>query len=412
MRATTTGERTWWARPGLGIAGGRLMVAGRDAEDLAREHGTPLFVYDLERAREQAEALRDAFAGSGVPGRVRYALKAQREPGFLRFLRERAPYVGLDVCSPGELEWALEHGWGPEEISYTGTNLSDRDLAGILPTGCHLNVDLLSQLERVGRLAPGRTVGVRVNPRAGATHAGGSESAYAGAKPTKFGIYPERLADALEIAGRYDLTIDTVHVHSGYLYFDDQLDVVDEVMRRVAEATATLIDAGCPIVEVNTGGGLGVPFRPTDEPLDLAAWAAIMARHFGPLGVTVATEPGELIAKQAGVHLAEVVTVEDREGTTFVGLDTGWNVLNEHFVYRIPFFPILCRAADAPPVHDVTFSGHINEGPDLFAEDHPFPDVREGDIVALPNVGSYNASMTSEHCLREPSPSVLFEDRA
>ena len=388
------------------------MVAGRDAEHLAREHGTPLFVYDLERAREQAEALRDAFEGSGVSGRVRYALKAQREPGFLRFLRERAPYVGLDVCSPGELEWALEHSWGPEEISYTGTNLSDRDLARILPTGCHLNVDLLSQLERVGRAAPGRTVGVRVNPRAGATHAGGSESAYAGAKPTKFGIYPERLADALEIAARHDLTIDTVHVHSGYLYFDDQLDVVDEVMRRVAEATAMLIDAGCPIVEVNTGGGLGVPFRPTDEPLDLTAWGAIMARHFGPLGVTVATEPGEFIAKQAGVHLAEVVTVEDREGTTFVGLDTGWNVLNEHFVYRIPFFPILCRAADAPAVHDVTFSGHINEGPDLFAEDHPFPDVREGDIVGLPNVGSYNASMTSEHCLREPSPSVLFEDRA
>jgi diaminopimelate decarboxylase len=412
MRTTTTGERTWWARPGLGIADGRLTVAGRDAEHLAREHGTPLFVYDLERAREQAEALRDAFDGSGVPGRVRYALKAQREPGFLRFLRERAPYVGLDVCSPGELEWALEHGWVPEEISYTGTNLSDRDLARILPTGCHLNVDLLSQLERVGRAAPGRTVGVRVNPRAGATHAGGNESAYAGAKPTKFGIYPERLVEAIEIAGRHDLTIDTVHVHSGYLYFDDQLDVVDEVMRRVAEATATLIDAGSPIVEVNTGGGLGVPFRPTDEPLDLAAWAAIMARHFGQLGVTVATEPGEFIAKQAGVHLAEVVTVEDREGTTFVGLDTGWNVLNEHFVYRIPFFPILCRAADTPPVHDVTFSGHINEGPDLFAEGHPFPDVREGDIVALPNVGSYNASMTSAHCLREPSPSVLFEDRS
>jgi diaminopimelate decarboxylase len=411
MRTPTTRERTWWARPGLDVVDGRLRVAGRDAEGLAKEHGTPLFVYDLERAREQAEALRDAFAAASVRGIVRYALKAQREPGFLRFLRERAPFVGLDVCSPGELEWAIEHGWSPDEISYTGTNLSDRDLARILPTGCHLNVDLLSQLERVGRAAPGRAVGIRVNPRAGATHAGGSESAYAGAKPTKFGIYPERLPDVLEIARRHDLTIDTVHVHSGYLYFDDSLDVVGEVMRRVAEATATLLDAGCPIVEVNTGGGLGVPFRPDDRPLDLEAWAGIMARHFGPLGVAVATEPGEFIAKQSGVHLAEVVTVEDREGTTFVGLDTGWNVLNEHFVYRIPFFPILCRSADAPATHDVTFSGHINEGPDLFAEGYPFPDVREGDIVALPNVGSYNASMTSFHCMREPAPSLLFEDR-
>ena len=136
-----------------------------------------------------------------------------------------------------------------------------------------------------------------------------------------------------------------------------------------------------------------------------------MARHLGPLGVNVATEPGEFIAKQTGVHLAQVVTVEDRDGTVFVGLDTGWNVLNEHFVYHIPFFPILCRAAGAPPVQEVTFSGHINEGPDLFAEEYPFPEVAEGDIVALPNVGAYNASMSSVHCLRGPAPTVAFTDR-
>jgi len=115
--------RTWWAREGLENRGGRLTIAGRDAEQLAREHGTPLFVYDLEGARQQAELLRDAFEGAGVPAIVRFALKAQREPAFLAFLRERAPFVGMDVCSPGELSWALDHGWGPEEISYTGTNL-------------------------------------------------------------------------------------------------------------------------------------------------------------------------------------------------------------------------------------------------------------------------------------------------
>ena len=203
---------------------------------------------------------------------------------FLRFLREQAPFVGIDVCSPGELVGA-EHGWESSEISYTGTNLSDRDLARVLPTGCHLNVDLLSQLDRVGRAAPGSRVGIRVNPCAGATLHGGNESAYAGAKPTKFGIYHERLQDAVEIAARFRLTIDTVHVHSGYLYFDDSLDVVDEVMRRVAAATSSLLEAGCPVREVNTGGGLGVPFRPADDPLDLAAWAGILATHFGPLGV-------------------------------------------------------------------------------------------------------------------------------
>ena len=279
MSTTATQRDAWWKRPGLGVDDGRLTIAGRDAEHLAREHGTPAFTYDLERAVEQADALRDAFAAAGVRGVVRYALKAQRAPGFLRFLRQRAPFVGIDVCSPGELEHAIQHGWTSAEISYTGTNLSDRDLARIVPSGCHVNVDLLSQLERLGRAAPSRAVGIRVNPRAGATHAGGGESAYAGAKPTKFGVYPERLSEAVEIARRHDLTIDTVHVHSGYLYFNDSLDVVDEVMARGSAAAATLIESACPIVEVNTGGGLGVPFRPSDEPLDLARWAGIMARH-------------------------------------------------------------------------------------------------------------------------------------
>jgi diaminopimelate decarboxylase len=72
---------------------------------------------------------------------------------------------------------------------------------------------------------------------------------------------------------------------------------------------------------------------------------------------------------------------------------------------------VICRAADAPPTQEVTISGHINEGDDLFAEDHPFPDVREGDIVAAINVGSYNASMTSEHCLRPPANAVFYSER-
>jgi diaminopimelate decarboxylase len=411
VREATVDEGVWWSRPGLEVRAGRLTIAGRDAEELARDHGTPLYVYDLERAGEQASALRDAFVEAGVPGIVRFALKAQREAAFLAYLRERVPFVGMDVCSPGELELALECGWAPDEISYTGTNLSDADLARILPTGAHLNVDLLSQLERVGRTAPGRAMGIRVNPRIGATYSGGQESTYAGAKPTKFGIFPESLDEAMTIARRHDLTIDTVHVHSGYLYFDGSLDVVDEMIGRVAAIARSLLDAGCPIREVNVGGGLGVPFRPGDQPLDLGRWARIMARHLEPLGVVVATEPGEFLAKQTGVHLAEVVTVEDRDGSTFVGLDTGWNVMNESFVYDIPFFPVLCRAADGAPTGSVTVAGHINEGPDLFVRDHPMPAVREGDVVAFPNVGSYNASMTSVHCLRGPVRSLVFADR-
>ena len=411
MRTVQDQRRAWWARPGLEVRSGRLTIAGRDAEKLARSHGTPLYVHDLERVAEQAQSLWDALEGSGLRGVVRLALKAQRDPDLLGFLRERTPFVGMDVCSPGEVDWALRHGWAGEEISFTGTNLSDGDLDRVLAADVHVNVDLLSQLERVGRMAPGRAVGIRVNPGIGATFEGGKETLYAGSRPTKFGILPGGLDEVLSIARRHRLVIDTVHYHSGYLYLSESIPVVEEAARRVREMTGTLIDAGCPITEVNTGGGLGVAFRPGDRPLDLAEWAAALARQLGPLGVAVGTEPGEYLVKEAAVHLAEAVSVEDRGGATFVGLDTGWNVVNEHFVYGIPFHPILCRAADAEPAGPVTVSGNINEGNDLFAENWPMPDVREGDIVAIPNVGSYNASMTSEHCLRPPARVVSFTDR-
>lgn len=388
-----------------------MCVAGRDAEELAREHGTPVYVHDLVRVEEQAGALRGALERAGLRGLVRLALKAQRHPDLLAFLRERAPWAGMDVCSPGEVDWALQHGWSPEEISYTGTNLSERDLDRILASGVHLNVDLLTQLDRVGRRAPGSTVGIRVNPRIGASFAGGGQTLYTGEKPTKFGIFAERLPEALDIARRHDLTIDTVHFHVGDGYLNDGLPVFEETVKRAADMARTLLDAGCPITEVNTGGGLGVPQREGDEPLHVDAWASILAEHLGPLGVTVATEPGDFLVKEFAVLLAEIVTVEERDGVLFAGLDTGWNQACEHFVYGALLDVVLCNAADAQPESVITVSGHINEGDDLFAQEQPMPRVEEGDVVALIGVGSYNGAMWSEHCLRPPAGVVSFADR-
>jgi diaminopimelate decarboxylase len=412
MHGSSADARTWWARPGLDVRDGRLHIAGHDAESLARAHGTPVYAHDLTRVHEQAIDLRDALAAAGLDGLVRLALKAQRESQLLAFLRERCPFVGIDVCSPGEVEWALRHGWHAPDISYTGTNLSERDLDVILGAGVHLNVDLLTQLDRVGRRAPGSRVGIRVNPRIGASFSGGGETFYTGEKPTKFGIYEEQLDEALAIARRHDLTLDTVHVHVGDGFLTHELPIFAETVRRVAAMTRRLQETGCPIVEVNTGGGMGVPQRAGDEPLDLTAWASILAEHLGPLGVRVATEPGDFLVKECAVLLAEVVTIEERDGALFAGLDTGWNQACEHFVYGALLDVVLCRAADAEPMRPVTVSGHINEGNDLFAEDHPFPAVSEGDILALIGVGSYNASMSSDHCLRPAAQAVFFTERA
>jgi diaminopimelate decarboxylase len=408
-------SRPWWERPGLQVRDGRLLVAGRDAEELARRHGTPSFVYDLVRIEEQARSLIDAFERAGVPFRLRLALKAQRDPQVLAFVR-RLGSVGIDACSPGEVLHALEHGWAPEELSFTGTNVSERDLDVLLPLAVHLNVDLVSQLARVGRRAPGTSVGIRVNPRAGASWSGSSsastgESVYAGAKPTKFGILEEQLDEAIQVARMHGLVIDTVHAHVGDGFLTDALPQLEVAIERLAGFVVRVREAGFPVAEVNAGGGLGVPQREEDAPLDPDAYAAVLARHLGPLGVTIACEPGDFLAKEMGVLLAEVVTVDDRDGSNFVGLDAGYNVAPERFIYGSPLVAVLARAADAPPVAHVTLAGNINEGDDLWAEDLPFPEAREGDIVVLLAVGTYNQSMHLDHCLRSSASVVAFGDR-
>jgi len=251
-------------------------------------------------------------------------------------------------------------------------------------------------------------VGLRLNARAGAGWGEAGTTLYSGAKPGKFGIYEEGLDDAIAIAKRHDLSIVRAHIHVGDGFLTDGIPRFEAAIERLASMVETLLDAGCPIEEINAGGGLGVPLQDGDVPLDVDAYAEALARHLGRFEVTVACEPGDYLVKQSGTLLAEVVTVEDRLGTTFVGLDVGWNVLSDHFVYKMPIEIVLCRAAGAGRTERVTISGHINEGNDLFAEEYPFPPVEEGDVVAMMSIGGYNQSMAMPHCLRPVPPAIVL----
>jgi diaminopimelate decarboxylase len=396
----------WWVRPGLEVRDGRLTIVGEDAEALARRHGTPLFVYDRTRFADNARRLAAALDRAGLLYRLRFALKAHPDPRVLEVLRG---LVGIDACSPGEVTRALECGWSPEEISFTGTNVSERDLDVLLAAPIHINLDAVSQVERLGRRDPGRTIGLRINPAAGAGYHAGL--AYSGERATKFGIYEDRLPEALAAAARHDLTIDTVHFHAGSGWLGgDGLAAFEAALTHVAGIAGRLIADGHPIAEVNVGGGLGVPARSAEQPVDIDAYAAVIARHLGQLGVAVGCEPGDYIAKDTAILLGEVVTVEERGGTRFVGLDLGWNVNCSYFIYRYAQEIVVCRAPDAPRTETVTVAGHINEAGDVFAEDYPIQPVAEGDIVAILNAGGYHEAMSSTHCLR-PTAGAIFLDR-
>jgi len=392
---------------------GRLSIAGQDAEALARAHGTPLFAYDLARFAENARALQGAFSRTGIPFRLRFAMKANPMPEVLAVFRALgAPgaqeSVGIDACSPGEVLRALECGWRPDEISYTGTNVSERDLDVLLVHAIHLNLDAISQIERYGRRAPGTKVGIRIDPGSGAGYTPHLE--YSGERPMKFGIDLDRFDEALAAVARHDLAVDTIHFHAGSGWLADGLGGFERALPAAIEAVERARAAGHDIVEVNVGGGLGKPARADEQAVDLDAYADVIARALGGLDVTVTAEPGDALSKDAAILLAEVVTVETRRGVTFVGLDIGWNVNCAYFIYGFKQEIVPCRDPAAARTTRVSVAGHINEASDVFAEDYPMAPVSEGDIVALLNAGGYHQARSSTHCLR-PMGTAVFLDR-
>jgi diaminopimelate decarboxylase len=404
---------TWWRRPGLDVADGRLSLNGADLEALAREYGTPLFVYDLARPRENMRALQAALTRAGVPYVTRFALKACPDPRILAVLRAMGPpgtpeSVGIDACSPGEVTHALANGWEPEEISHTGTNVSERDLDVLLAQPIRINLDGVSQVERLGRRAPGRTIGLRINQGAGAGYT--EHLSYAGERPTKFGVTEDRLDDAIAAVRRHGLVVDTLHFHAGSGWLGDQLDGFETALLRATPFLDRLLAEGFPIREVNVGGGLGRVARDGERPVDLDAYAQVVARHLVPYGVTAAFEPGDLVVKDAGLLLGEVVSVERRGGTAFVGLDIGWNINCAYFIYKYAQEILTVRDPLRERTRLVTIAGHINEAGDLFAEDYPFGEVEEGEVVAVLNAGGYLQAMSMTHCLR-PTGTAVYLDR-
>ena len=404
----------WWVRPGLDIDDtGRLRIVGRDAEALARTHGTPLFVYDRTRFAENARRLQAALAATGLPYRVRFALKANPLPEVLEVFRALgAPgtpeSVGIDACSPGEVERALACGWRPDEISYTGTNVSERDLDVLLARGVHVNLDAISQIERYGRRAPGSAIGVRDRPGRGYRLQ---------RAPRVRGRPADEVRDRARAARRRGRGRRAARPGDRHGPLPRRVGLAGGRAARLRARARARRGRGPPAArggprhrEVNVGGGLGLPAREEERGVDLDAYAAVLARHLGPLGVTVACEPGDHLTKDAAILLGEVVTVERRRDVTFVGLDIGWNVNCSYFIYRFAQELVVCRAAGAARTEIVTVAGHINEAGDVFAEDYPMPPVEEGDIVATLNAGGYLQAMSSTHCLR-PTGSAIFLDR-
>ncbi len=391
----------WWERPDLCYRDGALEFGGHDLASLASA-GTPAYVYRAGRVIENLRRLRGALDAARVPHDVYYALKANRHGPLLDALRAEGQ-CGIDACSPAEVRHALAHGFPEAAISFTGHAVSESDLEILAAhPAVHVNCDAISTMRRLGRRCPGRRIGIRLNPGLGAGY--NERLRYAGAKPTKFGIYSDRFEEALAVAAGLSLEVDTLHFHVGSGYQGDGLEVLVQVL----EGVAPLLDAHPAIRRLNVGGGLGVRMTEADVPVDIGRWAEAISRCAVPRGLRVAVEPGDYLVKDAGLLLAQVNTVEDKAGTRFVGVDAGLGILNLWAYYGIPYVVAPLRLRPGAPLERVTVSGNINEALDLLAEDVEVPALEEGDFIALINCGGYGSAAASNHCMRGAHREILL----
>lgn len=388
----------WWQRPDLCYQQQQLQFAGHTVSALARQFGTPAFVYSAKRVRENILRVKKALVESGDQHRhhLYYAMKANRFAPLLTYLKQTG-LCGIDCCSPAEVEQALSCGFLPGDISFTATSLSQKDfdqLAGY--EGMLFNADSLQAISEWGKRKPGSEIGIRINPATGVSRASNQLLQYSGSVTTKFGIYKEQFPQALEMAASLGLQVTRIHFHTGCGYLTEQLDQWQTVLKHCL----WFVDQVPTVQRVNIGGGLGVPHLFSDKPLDLQRWAEIIKQTFTLRDLAIDVEPGDYLAKDAGLLLLGITFLEKKQDTFFLGVDAGFNIAPEPAHYKLPFEPVPLFLDETDKRTFFHVAGHINEALDIWYHDLLLPDMTEQKYIALINSGAYSASMASNHCMR------------
>jgi diaminopimelate decarboxylase len=394
MKTNQIIQRLWWEREDLTYRNGRLFSGNRDLLEFVQSAGTPVYVYNSDRIKKNITRLAANLKAAGVRFKIFYALKANRYLPLVTYLKLLGR-CGVDVCSPGELMLARQVGFREEEITYTGTSVANEDLDCLQRhPGVRVNCDAISTIKRFGERCPGRTIGIRINPRLGAGY--NETLRYAGDTPTKFGIYQERFQEALDIAQAHGLQVKTLHFHIGSGYLTPDIPVLDDILTRCH----WFLDR-CPDIDtLDIGGGFGVPLVEGQKPLDLARWSNTIAEHAREKNLTIHLEPGDFLVKDAGVLIVQVNTVEDKGNTKFIGVNGGFNIHSAAAYYDIPFIVAPLVKDESAIRQKITVAGNINEAIDLLAKDILLPPIQEGDYLALLNVGGYGSASSSNHCMR------------
>jgi diaminopimelate decarboxylase/aspartate kinase len=371
----------------------------RRAELLDRMNGRDsAYVYDLPTVREACRKLR----GLSSVDRVLYSMKANSHPEILR--TAVAGGLGIECVSLAEAEHALEHvsGLKPSDMLFTPNFAPRKEYRRAVEMGLPLTVDNLHVLEQWGRELAGQAVFLRLDPGSGLGH---HKLVRTAGSHSKFGIPLAELDRALTLCRAHDIRIRGLHAHtgSGIMHPDNwhrSLETLGEAARRIDTVEI-----------INLGGGLGVPDRADELPLDMTAMDGGLAelKRQLPRSVQVWIEPGRYVVSPAGALLARVTQTKGKGDVRYVGVATGMNSLIRPALYGAWHEIVNLSRLDEPGDHVYNVVGPICETGDILGLDRLLPQSSEGDILLIANTGAYGAAMASRYNLREPAGELVLD---
>jgi diaminopimelate decarboxylase len=393
-------------QPQLAYRGNALFMEGLCLSDLAKTHGTPLFVYSKGAMLSALAAYQKGFAGRNV--QICYAMKANPALGVIQVFAQAG--CGFDIVSGGDMDRVLAAGGQASKIIFSGVGKTRSEMQRALQAGIGcFNVESEAELEVLSEVALSlglkAPVSIRVNPNVDPkTHPYIST----GLKGSKFGVAHDRVLHtyqrAAALPGIRVVGIDC-HIGSQITEVAPYLDAVD----RMLDLVETIEAAGIALQHLDFGGGLGINYNGDTPPAADELWrqmlAKLDARGFGTRQLMI--EPGRSLVGNAGVCLTEVLYLKPGEQKNFCIIDAAMNDLPRPAMYQayhqiVPLEPSLA----APQTWDVV--GPVCESGDWIGHDRDLS-VQAGDLLAVLSAGAYCMSMASNYNSRGRAPELLVD---
>ncbi len=384
--------------------GKELFAEDIPVKKLAKEFGTPLYIYSQKTIERHVDAYREAFKGTRHI--LCYAVKANSNLSILRLIGKMG--AGADVISGGELFRALKAGIRPERIVYAGIGKTETEIRYALKAGILMfNVESSEELKEINRIAgmmkKKAPVALRVNPDIDAkTHPYIST----GLKKHKFGIPMEEALENYLLARELkNIEIKGIHKHIGSQI--TEVRPFQDALKSLLLLVDELSLHGIRIKYIDMGGGLGIPYK-DEEPPHPSELAREVKKLLKGRNLTLIIEPGRSIIGNAGILVTKVLYHKRTKEKNFIIVDAGMNDLIRPTLYGAyhEIVPVE-RHERSKIIADIV--GPICESGDFFAKDREIEEPEQGDLLAIMSAGAYGFSMSSNYNSRPRAAEVMVK---